>query len=372
MNIYYLSHSFIPSTYANSIQVMQMCQAFKQNDHDVTLFAKSGNEDIDDDFQYYGLSTKFSIVKSKKPEGLMGGMWYVQKTIKKIKNKGLPDLFYGRDQFSLWTVSCLLKRPVILEAHSSPLNVIERTVQSQLFKNSNFVRLVCISKSLKKEYLKIFSHLKEEKIIVAPDGANILSSSVSSIDNWPGRKGTLQIGYTGHLYKGKGLEIIVPLAQKLTDVDFHIVGGKAEHLACWKEKSKNIDNLYFHGFCQPSVVSHYLDKFDIVLAPYQKHVIIENIQKADIAQWTSPLKIFEYMAARKAIIASNLPVLKEVLSDDQTALLVDPDNLMQWIHAIDKLRDSSNRERLGNTAQKIFRENYTWKKRALNVLESIS
>ena len=80
----------------------------------------------------------------------------------------------------------------------------------------------------------------------------------------------------------------------------------------------------------------------------------------------SPLKIFEYMSYKKAIIASDLVVLREVLSP-KNAILVEPENIKDWINAINKLRNEKNRESIANNALKDFK-NCTWKNRALQIL----
>jgi glycosyltransferase involved in cell wall biosynthesis len=81
----------------------------------------------------------------------------------------------------------------------------------------------------------------------------------------------------------------------------------------------------------------------------------------------SPLKIFEYMASKKAIVASDLPVLREILSETN-AILVAPDDLEAWKDAIRKLKDNTLRKKLGSAAHKAFRSKYTWDIRARNVI----
>lgn len=74
------------------------------------------------------------------------------------------------------------------------------------------------------------------------------------------------------------------------------------------------------------------------------------------------------MACGKAIVASDLPVLHEVL-DRRTAVFVPPDNVELWVKAIDKLKNNDLRENLGDTALKIFLNRYTWEKRAQRIME---
>ena len=109
---------------------------------------------------------------------------------------------------------------------------------------------------------------------------------------------------------------------------------------------------------------------DVLLAPYQQKVIVGNGKNT--ADRMSPLKIFEYMAAGKPIICSDLPVLHEVLEHNVNALLCSPDNVDEWFETINKIRNNKELAlRIGNKAKEIFLEKYTWKIRAQNVLNGI-
>ena len=104
-----------------------------------------------------------------------------------------------------------------------------------------------------------------------------------------------------------------------------------------------------------------------LLAPYEKKVSIFGNSKSDTSKFMSPLKIFEYMSHKKPIIASDLPVIREVLND-KNSILVEPDNIDLWIKSLKKLRVSKNRELIASKALIDFR-NYTWNNRANLVIK---
>lgn len=184
-----------------------------------------------------------------------------------------------------------------------------------------------------------------------------------------GREGAPQVGYSGHLYEGRGVEVICSLSERLPVVDYHIVGGQEEHIRNWRERCP-CSKLYFHGFVNPKGVYAYLDRFDILLAPYQKKVSVSgNI--GNTATWMSPLKIFEYMSVGKAILCSDLPALREILTPGVDCLMVKPDNIDAWVHAILRLQDRERREALGRAAQDTYNRQYTWSKRAESVLSGL-
>ena len=98
------------------------------------------------------------------------------------------------------------------------------------------------------------------------------------------------------------------------------------------------------------------------------------LQGGDVgaARWMSPLKIFEYMAHGKPIVATDLPVIREVLEHERNALLAPSGDLDAWEHAARRLVDDpALRERLGGRAREDFEAGYSWRARARAVLEGL-
>jgi len=92
----------------------------------------------------------------------------------------------------------------------------------------------------------------------------------------------------------------------------------------------------------------------------------------NLADWMSPLKMFEYMAQGKAIIASDLPVLREVLRDGENALLCDPDDPAAWAEALTGLAGQRQRlTELGDCARRDFLNSYSWDQRARHILKNL-
>ena len=87
----------------------------------------------------------------------------------------------------------------------------------------------------------------------------------------------------------------------------------------------------------------------------------------NISDFTSPLKLFEYMSHRKPIIASDLPVIREVLNE-KNSILVKCDDIDLWINSIKDLKNLKNRDLIANQALSDF-YNYNWKNRAFLILK---
>jgi glycosyltransferase involved in cell wall biosynthesis len=363
--IYYLSASRIPSRAANAVNVMRMCSAMAAFDRDVTLFADGGESA--GPFAFYSVPDNFRIVFVKKPRlRVVGTLLYAWRVKQALLKQGLPTLFYGRHMYSL-ALTARSGVPFIVEAHKLPSNAVQCRLEAWLTRRQNFRRLVVISNVLAEDYRVLFPWLTDKQVLVAHDGAQKPEYPVVPVHPWPGRPGVFQVGYTGALYPGKGVEIIAELAEKCRQYDFHIVGGRESELASWRLRSMP-SNLFFHGFVPHGQLSAYIAHFDVALAPLQPRVTVEN-GKRDIGRWTSPLKIFEYMAQAKAIIVSDLPVLREIIEDGQTGLLVPPDSVDAWCRALDRLADSPELiNSLGRRARRCLLRKFTWQKRTESVL----
>jgi glycosyltransferase involved in cell wall biosynthesis len=129
-------------------------------------------------------------------------------------------------------------------------------------------------------------------------------------------------------------------------------------------------NVVLHGHQPPRAVGELIAEFDVLLAPYRREV--KPHAALDIAPWMSPLKIFEYMAAGKPIVAADLPVIREVLTDGETALLCSPDDDGDWVAALRRLHEEPElARRIGAQAHDEWRRAYTWQARASTILDWI-
>jgi len=363
MNIVYISNSSIPSKHANAVHVMKMAQAFSDNGQDTTLISKYGDKNISinvSDYEFYGVKNNFNIIKLPWIKKIGSVTYSIISLFEIIKLK--PDFVYGRSLIAIY-FSSLVGYKTMYEAHAPSYeeNIIKRFFFKKLIAHKNFKNLVVISDALKNIFLDT-EKLTKEDIFVAHDGSDIvgLEEKINLSSN-----NKLQVGYVGHLYKGRGIDIIIELSNILNDIDFHVVGGNTSDINYWKSQVKN-DNIVFHGHVAPSEVYKYRNSFDILLAPYQNKVSIEG--KNDTSKFMSPLKIFEYMSSKKAIISSDLPVLREIL-DENNSILVKCNDVQSWVFAIDKLREAENRKILSNNAYEDFKSKYTWKIRANNILK---
>jgi len=367
MRIFYISTSFIPSRSANSIQVMKMCQALVRVGESVELLAPDYSSDELKEkiiWDYYGIQSPFALIKIKAISIFRGNDYVVQSILYAWSKNA--DIVYTRN-VKVAMLTALLGINTIYEAHMPAIGGLSPLYYRILSRCSKFLKLVVISEALKDYFCSLSRHASLEKIILARDAVDfeefrhcLSKKEARKKLGLPGK--AFLIGYVGQLYPGKGMETIFQLAQRITE-QFIIVGGKPLDIDKWKDKTKDFKNIEFTGFVPHREVREYISSFDVLLMPYQTKVLGSS-GKQDIGSWMSPMKMFEYMAGRRPIIASDLSVIREVLRHEENAILVDPLDVDSWIQQIKRLKDNA---KLGQTlAQRAWdeaREKYTWERR---------
>jgi glycosyltransferase involved in cell wall biosynthesis len=376
MKIIYISNSIIPSRAANSVAVMKMCQAFALNSQEVTLLYPASEEQesgISDIYDFYGVKKCFKTEIISIPRVRGQGFIYSYFAARRAKKENI-DLVYTRFLPGAYA-SCLMGCPTIFESHSFNKDKLDNFIFSLLIKNKKLKGVVVTSETLKNCYVNSYPKITN-RIHVAPNGSdniewNLASASVKNAKN------KLLVGYTGHLYKGKGMEVIARLAPLCPWAEFHIIGGMPKDVSYWRSLLADNNNIKLYGYIPHKEIARYLLIFDVLLAPYQEKVAVYGGKGVkggcgNGTQWM-PLKIFEYMSAGKAIIASDLPVVREVLKHEYNALLAAVDDINDWAQALRKLKDNFVlRNRLGHQAKSDFGINYTWIQRAKKILYEIN
>ena len=369
MKIFYIGQFPIPSLYANSVQVVKMCAAFAEVGHQVVLLIPGDPRsapDIDGICKHYGVPNAFQVDHVAHGDYRWASHVYAGRAVRKALNHR-PDLIYSRVAAAC-CIAGAFNCPTIYESHMPVRGIVSRVSFQLLVRFYSFKRLVCISQSLADYYQTTYG-LPATHIVVAHDGADIQCPDIDHLSVPANQSGAPHIGYFGSLgsrESGRGIDLIQMLAKHFPAAQFDIVGGNPGEVIYWKN-TIGLPNVTFHGRLPHSSLPEMYRKCDILLAPYQRKVVV--VGGTDTSSWMSPLKIFEYMAAGKATVCSDITVLREVLEPDRTALLVSPDNLDAWIMALTRLiGDAALRERLGNAAQREFETKYTWGQRARKVL----
>lgn len=366
IHIAYLANAPVPTKAANCVHVMKMCNAFQSIGYRTTLLAeRSGRDSVDEArlFDDFGVSP-FDVCLLDRSRGALA---MEAERIDEALQRGATH-FFGRSLFGSYAAA-LTGAPSLLERHL-PLKPSEVAIATDLFSRPSFLGLIVISDALKRWYERRFANLAG-RITVLPDAADPPLAEARDFAFEAVRDTSFRAGYAGHLYPGKGAEIIAALARRMPHVSFHVLGGDDADIARWRNETADLRNIVFYGFRPQREVSAFLRGPDVMLTPYQREVRVQG--GGEVSAWMSPLKIFECMAHAKPIISSDLPVLREVLTDNVNALLCDPDNIDSWVAAIERLRrDRSLAASIARKAKAEFQARYSWLKRADRIVETLS
>lgn len=372
MNIAYFSGTTIPSKAASALHAVKMAQALAQLGHPTRLYAFRNQKDTSTLDRFYGLTSAFEQTLIKPPPMGFGWGYYFSAACRlndwRLGPQHSADAFYGRHVHAL-LMNSRTSKPFAYEAHVLPTSTRAQAMELKLLQRPNLRALVCISEALAHDYEKILPATVPIHVLHdAADAVAPMSTSSPELKEWPGRSSALQVGYVGHLYRGKGMELIRQLAPALPDMEFHIIGGQESDIAHWRSQLQR-PNVHFHGFVPHHRLPAYYAAIDVALIPNQAKVA-GAASNSEIGRWTSPLKAFEYMAMGLPIVASAIPPLLEIFTTDSNALIAPPDEPQLWVQQLRTLeQDSALRSRLGRRAREDFERLYTWDIRAKKVAE---
>ena len=375
MKLRYIANIRLPTEKAHGIQIMSMCAAFASAGAEVELLVPDRHNKINDDpFVFYKVLRNFKIRKIKtfdltRYERIFGKYafflqaWSFARAVLRDARDNPADIYYHRDEMAFRSFA-EAGLSSVWELHKVPghLDIYRRALDKAR-------ALVTISKGIANALVAF--RVPENKIIVAPDGVDLEQfSSLPDRDESRAKFGFSQNEivalYTGQLYPWKGVDTLVEAAAGLPEnVAVAIVGGGAGRLEELKEKARRIGSrCRFFGQVKHEEVPAFLAAADIVVIP--------NSGKEEISRsYTSPLKLFEAMAAGKAIIVSDLPSMREVL-DESVAVFFRPDDAASLREKI--ITMARDRETLDNLATRARERSngYSWEARAEAILRQIS
>lgn len=366
MKILYIANIRLPTEKAHGIQIMKMCEAFARLGHAVELVVPTRSTPITDDaFSYYGVERMFKITTLRVPDlvqferlgFLFSALWFSE-YVRTLHSFWNADVIYSRDSFVLLQY-LLLGRKFIFEAHARP-SFVSRLVAKRAY------RVVVISNALKEVYVS--AGVSEKKTIIAPDAVdehffdNITSKESARVALKLSPTAPIVV-YTGHLYERKGVETLAQVATRLPNTQFLFIGGTVHDIKQFRTKWGNQPNITIVGHVSPTKVPQYLRAADVLVIP-------NSAKNQDASQFTSPMKLFEYMASGVPIIASDLPAIREILNK-KNSVLVESDNPEAFAKGINKvLQNSDFANEISKQALKDV-QNYTWQKRAESILDFI-
>lgn len=376
----YLSNLRLPTEKAYGIQIAKMCEAFAIQVEVKLIYPRRRNPIKADVFDYYSVEKNFKIKKLPAIDFYITG--FLDRITVGIKSfiSGATlafyalfsdaDVIYSRDELVIYMLS-FFKKGLVFEAHRFSQ---KRKFFYKRFKNTS-VKTVVISKAIEQELIKL--GFGEKNILVAHDGVDLKEFNIEMSQEEARKKTDLPLGkkivmYTGHLFEWKGADVLLEAARlvsnfefitsKFGEILFIFVGGMEYDIRKFKEKVERLNNVLILGHKSHKEIPIYLKAADILVLP--------NSAKDTISGYTSPLKLFEYMASRRPVVASDLSSIREVINEN-IAVLVEPDSPKSLAEGIIKI---INNKMLGEKlTQESFDDvqNHTWADRALKILDFV-
>jgi len=222
-----------------------------------------------------------------------------------------PDVIFTRDIYFSFLVKFFGFNSV-LELHTGSFNKAQKGVIKFPFLRPYFI---LISEGLKTSFISLFPMIPNNSMLVLHD-AVLESRIVKKLERFSSQH---TVAYVGSFYKGRGIDLVLDLAKRNLEIEFHLYGNG--------ELGETSPNVFFHGSIPNNEVVRVMQSHSILLMPYQQDT---STSGGDLTiDWMSPLKMFEYMASGSLIISSDFPVIREVLNEDN-ALLVEANDYDKW------------------------------------------
>ncbi len=372
MRLLYLSPGNVPSKWAHTFQVMKMAEALAAEvEHLELVTARSllpSRVNRVDLHRWYGVSERLRIVRlpvharlrgecftgDASPRFDVAAVWYAR-----LRR---PDLVYSRSLPA--AERCAASGlATIVESHI-PVAHPQFSVLRAAAAHPASRLLVTVTEALREQWLA--AGLPADKIAVWPDAVDLerfehAPSQAAARDalRLP-REGALAV-YCGHFYAEKGVPSLVDAARLLRKATVQLVGGWPEDIERMRERAQGCPTLHFTGFVDNALVPLHLAAADALVLP--------NSARFPQARTTSPLKLFEYMAARRPIVATRIAAFAGLLRHGENAWLVAPDSAQALAEGIERVLASPELgERLAAQAWRDVQQ-YTWKRRATGILE---
>ncbi len=387
MNIFYIANARIPTDKAHGRQIVNMCHAFAESGNDVRLIVpERANEIRQDAFQFYSVSKNFDIkyvhgFDFLRLEKVFGGLSFYFQTVSfliKLFFLSVPKqaLVYTRNPEVAWLFGARGYK-VAYECH----DWFKKHKLIALFFLKRVHTVVTTNTYIKEEFVK--EGFVAGRIFVAPNGVDLQVFDLDvtkeeavdklSVDDelknmMREKKVLLYTGSFTTMRVEKGIaDIFLALRQMhRDDVLFVAVGGSPDDVEFYKilAHKEGVEKMVcVLGRTAQSQLALFQKASDVLLMPFPR--------LAHYEYHMAPLKMFEYMASGRPIIASYLPSITQILNE-KNCLLCEPGNPVDLTSKIAFLLGNKT---VGDAlALQAYRDvqKYTWQNRARAILDYIT
>ena len=382
MKIVYITNARLPTEKAHGVQIVKMSEAFSGLNNDVTVISpKRVQKEIShktDIFNFYDIENIFEhklvnfidpyVYRHLMPKFIYRFFSFIVNLLWGFKSAKLGrklngDFYIFRDNtpFS-FLFSVLYSKKCVVEFHDIP------PLTSRLIFKLGLIfskKTICfaVTTKLSEDLLKKFGKLKNlHRIHTLHDGVDL-----KKFTNIKGPKNNIPVAtYCGSLSKSKGIDLIIDAAKLLNNVKFIIIGGLKTEVNHYREIAigLGINNIKFVGQVSYSNVPKLLNNSDILLLPSTANEIKSK-------EYTSAMKLFEYLSVGRPIIASNISSNTEILKNEENCLLFEPDNHKSLADKIESLIENKYLiEKISSNSLKLALK-YSWEERSKKVINKV-
>jgi len=316
VKLLYLTMLDFPRRVANRGQIMNMSEAFSKYTN-FKLFMTHSYLKRSELYEYYGVEKPFSIVEvnSKKVPGKLRSLlrfFILMATFR-------PGVVYVREEKLAYLLS-LLRIKYVYEIHE----IFRANIKRQIHVIGRSLFTVAITSTLVTELDEL--GVDSEKVVLCNLAVKISSyvdNGDKCFDGIPESNNCVRIVYSGRFSEHKGIYTLIDAVNFLPDnYRLFLIGGfegEKEIIQNYIEGNSLTEKIEIIGYVKHAVVHKYLKSSDILVLP--------NSGKAEIMRHTNPLKLYEYLAAGRPIVASDLVSLRDVVSDDIVNYFVADDSI---------------------------------------------
>jgi len=373
--IYYIANVRMPTERAHGLQLAKMCEAFTEKGIEVVLIVPRKKNNIEKNPKdFYGLRKPLKVISLWNinifPKSSIGfninsfsfALSYFFYLFFMKKEKGSAIYTIDLDQFSFF-LAPFLGLPIFFEVHGSKK---KNMFNSFFFKRVS--RFIAVSSKIREKLIEVFD-LPPEKVIVKPNGIDfsLFEKIPAKFEarreiNLPENRTILL--YIGKFYDWKGLDIFLDVALNFQSTFFYFVGGTEAELLAATGKKVLPQNVFAPGYKSHKEIPLWLSAAD--------YLIISGTKKNQYSyEETSPMKLFEYMASKRPIIAARTPAI-ETIGGDSEFIFYEPDDaedLEKTLLAVLPRKNAAD-DRIANSYKKALE--LSWERRAEAIIDFVN
>lgn len=373
----YVSNGNIPSRWAHTVQIMKMSEALAALVPSFELLipgalatGAASNATL---FDWYGIRRPFRLRRLPMgwrldPSELERSNWRrFSARARWYARLRRPRLVWTRcHETANYALGDGL--PLLFETHDGPGHPKTMELMARLGRYPRLRGVVTTSDTLKQAFCD--TGLRPEQVLAIPNAVDVAHFELPASARARARtelgagEGAFLVAYTGSLKPYKGIDTLIATARLRPQYRFVTIGGDAKDIAAWHADAVGLPNLSMLPFVPNTALPDYLAAADACLVP--------NSSADRTAGWTFSLKLYEYLAAARPVVASDIPSLRSATRGGELALLVPPDEPGAVAAALDRLhQDPALAARLGERGRRRMAEQ-TWGQRARRVIETFA